>query len=207
MLPWEAARAAQRKRAALGLVGLAVLALVVVGGMLLLLNKSSSDGKPAAIPPPGPSQATSTSSGASQAPSTRSASPSTASSKPAARSTSPASALTCTTKPACVLPGDPGGAVAAVNAYRTSHGRKAVPGSVTRAAQKCAVANGDTPACPRTYFWEPVSGHRGTDVVDKIAAKGDGATFLLDPRVKSIAVGWAYFPSSGGYECAIVNDY
>ena len=95
----------------------------------------------------------------------------------------------------------------AVNAFRTSHGRKAVPGTTTRAAQHCAVNSGDTQACPQSYFWEPVTGHNGADVVHKIAEKSDGSQFLLDPRLKSIQVGWAYHPGAGGYECAIVNVY
>ncbi len=213
MLPWETAETAQRKRAALTLGALALIAVLLVGILLVVLNKSDNSHKNSApLAGPGPTR----SSGAAHAPITsqttsQSTRPPTShrrttrapSTKPRPRTTK----LTCNSGPVCVVPGDPGSALDALNTYRTSHGRQAVAGAVTKDAQTCAVNNGDSTSCPQSYFWEPVTGHDGTAVIAKIAGNGDGARFLLDPQVRTVRIGWAYIPSSGGYQCAVINVY
>ncbi len=202
ILAWESAQTVQRKRAALALGGLALAALLIVTVMLIVLRPGH--GKQAADP-------------GTRGIGVRTPASSTAtlpSSHPRSRSTAPSSTptplhavLRCSGTPACMLPGDPGNAIKAVNSYRVRHGRAPVRASVSRAAQVCAVHSGDGASCPQSYFWEPVSGHDGASVVAKIAAKGTGGQFLLDPRVRAVQIGWAYLPSSGGYECVVVNLY
>ncbi len=208
---WETARSAQRKRAALALGAIALVAVLVVAAMLLFVNDSSSgNGNGTDTQVAGPTDS-GTTAPTTQPRSSVQTSPTGATSStratPSKQPTPKPTRVTCSTEPACTLPGDPGNTLAAVNAYRTSHGQLAIPGSVSRAAQTCAVHNGDSPPCPKSYFWEPVSGHNGNEVISKIAAKRDGAQFLLDPSVKSVHIGWAYIPSSGSYECAVVNVY
>lgn len=211
-LPWDAAQTERRKRAALALAALAFVALLLVGVMLLVLNKSGNSGAPGQAPPP---PATDIRSGVPSSPASarrssaptrpRTAPPTRARPRPAPHHT--AVVLTCTGTPACVLPGDPGGVLQALNAYRRSQGSSPVRGGASGPAQTCAVNNGDGGSCPRSYFWEPVTGHDGGEVISKIAANPDGRQFLLDPQVRSVQIGWAYLPSSRGYECAVINVY
>jgi hypothetical protein len=109
----------------------------------------------------------------------------------------------CQSASPCILTGDPGGAVAALNAFRTAHGRAPINGSVNHTAGSCALHAGNIPYCPDSYFWEPVEKLSGSAVVNKIAAKSNGSNFLLDPQLTAVAVGWAAVPH-GQYECALV---
>ena len=58
--------------------------------------------------------------------------------------------------------------------------------------------------CPNGFYWEPV-GRSGQQVITKIAANG-GDSWLLDSRMTSVQVGWAYIPSSKSFECALVSN-
>jgi hypothetical protein len=115
----------------------------------------------------------------------------------------------CPTTAPCILAGDVGSVVKAVNAFRTGHGLKTVVGAVSPTVQKCALQQGDGPSCPQAYFWEPVSAPDGGAVVQKISSKATGSQWLLDPAMTTVNVGWAYAPSPGGagqYECAVVKN-
>jgi hypothetical protein len=102
--------------------------------------------------------------------------------------------------------GDTGSLLQAFNAFRARHGVRPVSGMVTSAAIACAASEGDSSSCPSSYFWEPVTGADGTQVVDKISRHSDGTTWLLDPRIKSLEIGWK---SAGGgtWECAVIATY
>ena len=101
-----------------------------------------------------------------------------------------------------MLQGDAGKVIQAINAYRTQNGQKTVPGSATSQAQSCSLSDGGGSSCPSSYFWEPVSPQDGSMVVQKIASRSDGRSFLLDPNMKAVQIGWAY--SGGQYSCTIV---
>jgi hypothetical protein len=104
------------------------------------------------------------------------------------------------------LAGDTGKLLSALNAFRSQHGVRPVSGAVTPSAIGCAASEGDASACPSSYFWEPVAGADGKQVVDKIAQHPDGTGFLLDPRIKRVEIGWKA-TGGGGWECAVVATY
>jgi hypothetical protein len=109
-------------------------------------------------------------------------------------------------RPASAVAGDTGRVLEAVNAFRSRHGVRPVPGAVTSAAIGCAASQGDPSACPSSYFWEPVVGADGNQVVQKITGHPDGTSFLLDPRIKRLQIGWKS-EGSGTWECALVATY
>jgi hypothetical protein len=194
----------ERKRAAVALTVLAVAAAILVGVMLYVFGSSGgNDSKTPSIGanPTGPAvQVT----GGGPPPSASSSSKSKPKPKPTtkASSTQPRSGpVSCPTTAPCALPDDIGNAVQALNSYRTSHGQKAVTGSVTTAAKACALNSGNN--CPSNYFWEPV-GRSGNQVIQKIALQNKGTSWLLDKSMSSVEVGWAYLPSSRSFECAMI---
>lgn len=150
----------------------------------------------------GPTHGTQTSTPPSTSSSSARSSSSASTSQAAPRSSCPSSAP-------CVSPGDPGDVIAAINAYRRDHGAPAASGTVSAAAQKCALQQGDQSACPDSYSWEPVETATGSKVIEKVAARGGGGDWLLDPATKSFAVGWAFVPAAHGqgghYSCAVVK--
>jgi hypothetical protein len=99
----------------------------------------------------------------------------------------------------CIVDGDPGNSVAAINAYRAQHGQKPVPGSVSKAAQTCALTNGGK--CSGGWAESQVPKPTGAAALAKIIPLGK----LLDPRLKSFEVGWAYDPNGHQYYFAIVK--
>jgi hypothetical protein len=101
----------------------------------------------------------------------------------------------------CIARGDIGNAVAAINAYRVQHGAPAVSGAVTRAAQICAVTNGGR--CPVHWAETQVPTATGAAAVRKIASLMD----LLDHKVASLQVGWAYDPAGHEYFIAVIRHY
>ena len=107
-----------------------------------------------------------------------------------------------------MVDGDDGGAAAALNALRTSHGRAVVPGAATGQAQQYALNQGNGPACAPHYAWQPVPTRDGTTVINMIASHSDGPAWLLDPDMTAFSVGWADVPGAGGpsqYWCAILK--
>lgn len=111
------------------------------------------------------------------------------------------------TKP-CAVPGDNGGAVAALNNFRSSHGQHAVSGAVSAQAQQCALGQGNGPTCQPHYAWQPVATQDGAAAIKKMAQQ-DGGKWLLDPAMRSFSVGWAYVPGGNGgpgtYEFVILK--
>lgn len=204
--PLRPVRAGERQRAAIALGILAIAALIVVGIMVAVLGSRSGNPAPTSIAnPSGP--AVTVTGGPSQPPTAQSTGQST---KPRGRhtSTQPTSRprnhpVSCPTNDPCGLTDDVGNAVAALNSYRQAHGKRPVQGSVTPAARQCALSGGDN--CPGGYFWEPV-GRSGRQVIQKIAAKSDGDSFLLDDRMTRVQVGWAYLPSSHSFYCALISN-
>ena len=134
-----------RRRAAwlLGMLGVVAVLLIVVMTVLIGSDKGN---KPSSNAGPLDGQATSPGGTTSSAPhSLSSARPSTtrsSGSTAATSTTAGAHAASCPTTSRCALPDDLGNAIAAVNAYRAQHGKPALPGTVSAAAQACALANG-----------------------------------------------------------------
>jgi hypothetical protein len=201
------AESRQRKRAAAELFGIAVLAgLVVLVGLKFIPSHSSG----ASASGPRPLDSLTNSATPSARPHSSASAP--AQSPQASSTSSPTRrhrrhpVASCPTSAACTLPTDGGRLVDAINRYRSRHGVGSVPGQVSKAAQECAIGNGDTSNCPPSYYWEPVPRWSGRQVLVKIEGNG-GADYLLDPSVKKFQVGWAYDPSSGEYFCAVVAVY
>lgn len=201
-----------RSRAVWGLAALGIIALLIMVALLLI---GGSGGHHHSSPPPllglssEPAAAPTT-----KAPTSTTARPGSvkptsraATSPPTTARTSIPPAPTSTANPcpgggACPVAGDAGQLVAAVNAFRASHGRPPVAGTVSPQAQQCAMSQGDGPACSPSWAWEPVPNQDGAKAVELLAGRSSG--WLLDPAMKSFSVGWAYAPGTG-YECAILK--
>jgi hypothetical protein len=190
-----------RTRAIWGMVALAIIAVLIVVVLLLIGGGSNHHGAQtpsdlSQLPTAVPTSTAHPSSPATSSPIT---------SSPVSKITSPVPTSTanpCPTPGACPVPGDAGQLVAAVNAFRTSHGQPAVAGAVTPQAQQCALSQGNGPSCAPSWAWEPAPTQDGTKVVELIA--GRGGEWLLDPAMRSFSVGWAYAPGTG-YEVAILK--
>jgi hypothetical protein len=203
--PIKAVGAGERQRAAIALGVLAIVALIVVGIMVAVLGRGSGDDNSTTNSANGPKGPAVTVTGGSRPThhQTKHSSGPKHTHQPQQPSSRPSGApVTCPTSAPCDLPDDVGNVVSALNAYRTSHGKPAVRGSVTKAARTCAVSNGDT--CPNGFYWEPVE-RSGKQVIQKISA-GGGDSWLLDDRMTAVQVGWAYIPSSQSFECAVVSN-
>jgi hypothetical protein len=184
-----------RRRAAWLLGMLAVVAVLFVVVMTVLMSNGNSDNN-SSQPGPLDDAATTAPRSTSTPPSTAASTRSSGSPATSATSHGPAS---CPTAQRCALNDDIGDAVAAVNAYRTQHGKPAVPGAVSPAAQKCALNNGS--GCSGSWAESPVPGPDGEKAVAKIVQFAK----LLSP-MKSFGVGWAYDPGSKQYFFAIVRN-
>jgi hypothetical protein len=121
------------------------------------------------------------------------------SSPPASTSATTHGPASCPTARRCALDDDIGNAVDAVNAYRTQHGRPAVPGAVSEAAKQCALKNGN--GCTGGWSETQVPTPDGVKAVNKILQFAK----LLSP-MKSFGVGWAYDPAAKQYFFAIVRS-
>ena len=210
--PSSVEEAAPRRRAWWGLLVLAALAVLVVGLMWVLLGRSRAGrggeglaGGAASTSASQPAVGTAT----APARTSRGTSPATRSASTSGPPKQASTANHCASAAGCVVAGDDGGVVAALNAYRTSHGRAAVPGATTGQAQQCALSQGTGSTCAPHYAWQPVPTLDGTRVINMIAGRGDGAAWLLDSEMTSFSVGWAYLPGGAGgpgqYECAILK--
>jgi hypothetical protein len=189
-----------RRRAAWFLVMLAAVAVlfIVVISALVKTNDGGSPGsKPGALDSAASSQPTKPTS----AHNTQHSQSATHSSSPARSSSSPAAGTTkCPTSQTCILQGDAGNGIGAVNAYRTQHGLPAVPGTVSPQAQACAFSNGSncSGGWAETYLATP----NGAEAVNKMLA----FAHVLDPQMKNFGVGWAYSPSAHMYYFAIIRN-
>jgi hypothetical protein len=187
-----------RRRAAWLLGMLAIVAILVVVVLTQVLGTDTPDNNGQ-----GPAPLDSAIGTATRTPSPHTSTPAHAarSRSSAARSSSPrASGTKCPTPQTCVLDGDVGNGVAAINAYRTQHGRSAVPGKVSEQAQTCAVHNGN--GCSGGWAETEVAKPNGTQAVQKILQFGR----LLDPQLKDFEVGWAYDPGAKLYYFALIRN-
>ncbi|MEP7178072.1 MAG: hypothetical protein ABI775_03190 [Pseudonocardiales bacterium] len=185
-----------RRRAMMILLILAMTAALVAAVMVFLVGTSPghhNTGLGHPVPSTGPATTVAHPATTTRAVTTSGAPPTSASAAPKPTST----ANPCASANPCAVPGDRGGAVAAVNKFRTSHGRPALSGSATVQAQQCALGQGSGPTCQPHYAWQPVATQDGTAAVGKMAQQ-DGGKWLLDPAMASFSVGWAYTPGAGG---------
>jgi hypothetical protein len=185
-----------RRRAVWGLTILGLAAVIVVALMVFLIGTSGNDKN--GLPNTKNIPELSTSPGTSQQTSTNSSAPP---SRPATTSASTTATTKCSSGSSCTLEGDAGHVIDAINNFRKSNGQSVVPGTTTDQAKTCSLNNGSGD-CPTSYFWEPVSPQDGSAVVQKIASRSDGRSFLLSPSMKSLQVGWAYV--GGMYSCTVV---
>jgi hypothetical protein len=198
-----------RRRAAWLLVMLAIAAvlLIVVISAVVGTDKSGSNNSgPGSLD----NQATGSSSNSSSAPHTKahhtqhSQPPPGQSDSSTGDTTSTSSApvgqTTCPGSQTCVLAGDVGNAIPAINAFRTQHGLPEVPGSVSTQAQNCALHNGS--GCSGSWAETLLSKPDGQEAVQKI----EQFAHFEDPQMKTVEVGWAYDPGSKTYYFAIVRN-
>jgi hypothetical protein len=197
---------AARRRALWGLSVLVLAAVVIVSAMILFSGKpggSGHHGLTDLLPTDTSSSPPRSSATPTHAPVSRAATPTRTPTRPKPTST----ANPCPSAAPCAVPGDEGGAVAAVNAFRVGHGSKAVPGTVSANAQQCALRQGNGPTCVPHYSWQPIAVQDGPRVVGMIAARD--SRWLLDPAMTSFSVGWGYQPGAGGaqgqYEFVILK--
>lgn len=115
-------------------------------------------------------------------------------------SNTPRGSTSCPGTQTCVLEGDPGNAIQAINDFRTAHGLPAVPGSVSAQAQTCAVNNGS--GCSGGWAETELADPNGQEAVQKI----EQFAHFEDPRLTSVEVGWAYDPGAQLYYFAIVRN-
>ncbi|MDT4915801.1 MAG: hypothetical protein QOH89_501 [Pseudonocardiales bacterium] len=113
----------------------------------------------------------------------------------------PVGGLTCPTAQTCILDGDVGNSIQAINDFRAGQGLPAVPGSVSPAAQTCAVTNGN--GCSGGWAETLLSKPDGQEAVQKIQQ----FAHFDDPDMTSIEVGWAYDPGAKLYYFAIVRNH
>jgi hypothetical protein len=188
-----------RRRAAWLLAMLAVVAVLFIVVMTLLINGKGGKGSgsgPAALDSLASSPDSSPTHSSSHAAPTRSHS----SSSSASSSAPPTGSTSCPGAQPCVLTGDIGNGVNAINAYRTQHGQPAVPGSVGSVAQTCAVHNGN--GCTGGWAETELATPDGQEAVQKILPFAK----LLDPALKNFQVGWAYDPGAKLYYFAIIRN-
>jgi hypothetical protein len=193
----------ERQRAAIALGILAIAALIVVGIMVAVLGSHGGNPAPSSIANPTGPAVTVTGGGSNRPSAPQPSQPNGRKTHTQPATPPPNRPVSCPTNDPCGLGVDVGNAIAALNTYRQSHGKPPVHGTVTSAARQCALTSGDN--CPNGYFWEPV-GRSGRQVIQKIAAKSDGATWLLDDRMTRVQVGWAYLPSSHSFYCALISN-
>src|SRR5579875_2772697 len=193
-----------RRRAAWLLVMLVVVAALLVVLMVVFLHSSSSPqaGPPGPQLPTAPPTSPRHSTGSGSTSARDSASTGTSRTSSGVHEPPPVHDrhVSCPGDPPCVAQGDIGNAVAAINAYRKSHGVPPVDGAVTSAAQNCALTDGGT--CTGSWAETEVPQPSGQQVVQKVQA----LTNLTDPATTSMQVGWAYNPSAHLYYFAIIQS-
>jgi hypothetical protein len=187
-----------RRRAVWGLTILGLAAVIVVALMVFLIG--TSGGNDNGLPNTSQIPELSTTPASGQHSSSHPSSSSSSHSSPASTSASTTATTKCSSGTSCTLEGDAGHVIDAINNFRRSNGQAAVSGTATDAAKACSLNNGDG-NCPTSYFWEPVFPQDGSAVVEKIASRGDGRSFLLSPSMKSVQIGWAFV--GGQYSCTV----
>jgi hypothetical protein len=184
-----------RRRARFILLILAMTAALVVSIMVFFVGTSKGHRDDTSLIDVGTSQPATT---VTSKPTTTTTSPTRSASTTTSAAPKPTStANPCPSAKPCAVPGDSGGAVAALNKYRASHGQHSVPGAASAQAQQCALGQGDGPTCQPHYAWQPVATQDGAQAINKMAQQ-DGGKWLLDPAMSSFSVGWAYTPGANG---------
>ena len=195
-----------RRRAAwlLGMLAIVAVLLVVVMSQLVGTGGGDTNGNTgprdldsAVGAPTSSSSHPASSSHSSHRPPTAS-SPAGDSAPPSSGASAPVHGKRCPTKQTCTLDGDPGGGIAAINDYRTQHGKDAVAGTVGPDAQTCALHNGN--GCSGGWAETEVPKLDGPAAVQKILP----FAHLLE-GMKSFEIGWAYDPGAKLYYFAIVR--
>ena len=195
-----------RRRAAWLLLMLAIVAVLLVVVISTLVSTNSDKGTDNFGR--GPLDSVATQTGGPQSPSGQHSShhrrhhpPGTGSSASNSGSSSvPVGTTSCPGSQTCVLQGDPGNAIQAINEFRTAHGQPAVPGSVSSQAQACAVNNGS--GCSGGWAETELADPNGQEAVQKI----EQFAHFEDPQLTSVEVGWAYDPGAKLYYFAIVRN-
>jgi hypothetical protein len=185
-----------RRRAAwlLGMLAVVAVLFVVVMTVLIGNDKPNSDNAD-----PGPLDGAVTSHASSTTATKPRTSAAARTSTASSASSTSSGAASCPTSQRCALDDDIGNAVAAVNAYRTQHGKPAVPGTVSAAAKECALRNGN--GCSGGWAETQLSAPDGQAAVKNILPFAK----LLSP-MQSFGVGWAYDPASKEYFFSIVRN-
>jgi hypothetical protein len=188
-----------RRRAVWGLTILGLAAVIIVALMVFLIGTSGGDDN-SGLPNTSQIPELSTTPGSGQHSSSRPPSSSSSHSSAASTSASTTATTKCSSGTSCTLEGDAGHVIDAINNFRKSNGQPAVSGTATDAAKTCSLNSGDGD-CPTSYFWEPVFPQDGSAVIEKIASRSDGRSFLLSPSMKAVQIGWAYV--GGQYSCTV----
>lgn len=187
-----------RRRAAWLLAMLAVVAVLLAIVITAVAGNGGGDKKVAGT---GPLDGEATRSQSSSPNPRQSATRSATHSRSRATSSAPVIGHgSCPTQETCILDGDVGNGVQAINDYRTAHNRPAVPGEVTRQAQTCALHNGS--GCSGGWAETELSTPDAAEAVKKMVAFAK----WLDRDLTSIEVGWAYDPHAKLYYFAIVRN-
>jgi len=188
-----------RRRAVWGLVVLGCLALIIGSLMVLLGGGSKKEDTTGLDLPPVTSTPTST---AKSTPTHAGSSTKTTPATPPVTTpptSPPRTGNPCSGGSTCAVAGD-GGVVAALNAFRTTHGQKAVAGAATPSAQTCALHKGTAQFCAQHWIYTTVSSQNGANCVKGF---NFNTKWMLDTRMTSFSVGWAYV--GGTYQCAVTK--
>ena len=191
-----------RRRAGWLLAMLAVVAVLFVVVMTTVIGTDNGGGAkdtPGALDRVATSQPAPSHTGSSHHPKPSRTASASASRSPTT-STPPTGTTSCPTQETCILQGDVGNGVAAINQYRTKHGLPAVAGDVSAKAQTCAVHNGS--GCSGGWAETELAKPDGAEAVQKILP----FAHLTDTQMKSVEVGWAYDPSAKLYYFAIIRN-
>jgi hypothetical protein len=187
-----------RRRAA-WLLGMLALVAVLFAALMITFLGGSSPKKSSGVgiddtagPPPAPA---STQSKPRHHHAAHSSTPSSGSPTTSA----PPGHASCPTSAPCGVSTDIGNAVAAINALRTQSHLSPVTGTLSQAAQTCALSNGSqcTGAWAETYLSTP----DGAAAIAKIPSR----SALLEPSLKSVQYGWAYNPTQKMYYLAVIR--
>jgi hypothetical protein len=193
----------EMRRRAAWLLGMLVLVAVLLVGLMVFFLKGGGHSSGSPSGPPLPTGPASTPHSQSSTPSSPTTSTS-ASTNSSSASTRPHS-VHCPTDQTCVAQGDAGGLLAAINAYRREHGQAAVSGSVSNAAQTCALTNGGqcTGSWAESEVPAPGGAPNGEQALQKIIPLSHD---LLAPNLSGLEVGWAYDPGARLCYFAVITD-
>jgi hypothetical protein len=195
---------ARHRRGAAWALGVIALAAVVIVGVIVLVVRSPASPSPGGadkLADPAVSSPASSGQSATDRPSAT-AGPTSASS-----SGTPSTPVPSPSSTSAVLSANPDGSgfLSALNSLRAQHHLSPVTGSVSSVANTCAADDGDTAACPGTYFWEPVATQSGSAALAKIEGRPGASNVLLWPKLASISIGWSHH-AGGSWQCALLVD-